>query len=68
MNPRAGFARQTERDRLVDQTRADRDSIGCVCFRAVALGDGRGDAALCPRGRRALAQGRRRNHRDRTRR
>ena len=64
----AGLARQTERDRLVDEPGADRDRIGGVRFGAVAFGDGGGDAALRPRRRGALAERRGRNHGDRPRR
>ena len=59
VDARAGLPRQSERDRLVDQARADRDRIGGVRLRAVALGDGGGNAALRPRGRCAFAQRRR---------
>ena len=64
----AGFARQSQRDRLIDQARADRDGVGGVRLRAVAFGDRRGDAALRPRRRGAFAERCRGNHRDRTRR
>ena len=64
----AGFARQSERDRLIDQAGADRDRIGGVRFRAVAFGHRRGDAALRPRRRGAFAKRCRGNHRNRTRR
>ena len=68
VDARAGLARQSKRDLLVDDAAADRDRVGGMRFRAVALGDGRGDAALRPGGRSALAKRRRRNHGDRTRR
>ena len=63
-----GFARDPERDRLVDQASAGRDRVGRVRLGAVALGDRGGDAALRPRRRGALAQRCRGNHGDRTRR
>jgi hypothetical protein len=53
---------------LIDQAGADRDRVGGMCFRAVALGDCRCDAALGPGGRCALSERRRRNHGDRARR
>ena len=53
---------------LIDQAGADRDGVGGVRLRAVALGDGGGNAALRPRRRGALAERSRRNHGDRTRR
>ena len=62
----AGFPRQSERDRLVDQAGAGRDRVGGVRLGAVAFGDRRGDAALRPGRRGALAERRRRNHGDRT--
>ena len=68
VDARAGFARQSKRDRLVDQARADRDRVGGMRFRAVAFGDRGGDAALRPRRRGALAERCRGNHGDRTRR
>src|SRR4030088_1636893 len=68
----AGFARQSERYRLIDQARADRDRIGGMCLGTVAFGDRGCDGPLrpCPRSalrpcrRGALAQWRRRNHSD----
>ena len=68
MDAGAGFARYSERDRFIDQARADRDGIGGVRFRAVAFGDGGRDAALRPRRRGALAERCGGNHGDRTRR
>ncbi len=65
---RAGFARQPQRYRFIDQARADRDRIGGVRFRAVAFRDRRRDAALRPRARGALAERCRRNHGGRSRR
>ena len=53
---------------LVDQAGADRDGVGGMRLRAVAFGDGGGDAALRPGGRGALAERRRGDHGDRTRR
>jgi hypothetical protein len=59
VDARAGLPRQSERDRFVDQARADRDRIGGVRFCAVALGDGSRNAALRPRARCSFAQRRR---------
>ena len=64
----AGFARQSQRHRLIDQAGADRDRIGGVRLRAVAFGNRRGNAALRPRCRGAFAQSCRGNHRNATRR
>src|SRR5260370_40741779 len=48
MDTRAGFARQSQRDRFVDQPRAYGDRIGGLGPRAVALGTPRRDAPLPP--------------------
>ncbi len=68
VDARAGFARQSQRHRLIDQGRAGGDGIGGVRLGAVALGDRGCDAALRPCRRGALTEWRRRNHGDRTRR
>src|SRR5713226_8749776 len=68
MDTRAGFARKSECYFLIDQARADRDRIGGMGLRTVALGNRRREAALRPCRRGALAQWRRRNHGDRARR
>ncbi len=68
VNARPGFARQSERDRFIDQARADRDRIGGMGFRTVAVRDRRRDAALRPRRRGALAERGCGNHGNRARR
>ncbi len=68
VDARAGFACEAQRYRCIDQAGTDGDRIGRVRLRAVAFGDRGRDAALRPRRRGALAQRRRGNHGDRTRR
>src|SRR6266404_1685787 len=68
VDTRAGFARQSQRHRLIDQAGAGGDGIGGVRFGAVALGDRGCDAALRPCRRGTLTKWRRRNHGGRTRR
>jgi len=53
----AGFARQSQRHGLIDQAGAGGDGIGGVRLRTVAFRDRRGDAALRPRRRGAVARG-----------
>ena len=57
MDAGRSFARDPERDRLIDQARAGRDRIGRVRLRAVAFRDRGGDAALRPRRRGAWPKG-----------
>ncbi len=68
MDTRAGFARQSKRDRFIDESCADRHRICGMGLRTVALGNRRRDAALRPCRRSALAEWRRRNHGNGTRR
>ena len=62
------LARKQECDLLIDDAGAGRDRVGGVIFRAIALGERRGDAGLRPEARRSFAEARRRDDRDRTRR
>ena len=64
----ARLARKQERDLLIDDAGAGRDRVGGMVLGAVALGERRGDAGLRPEARRAFAEARRRDDRDRTRR
>ncbi len=64
MDARAGFARHSQRYSLIDQSRADRDGIGGMCLRTVALSDRSRDAALRPGRRGTLTQWCTRNHGD----
>ena len=68
MDARAGLACQSQRYRLIDEARADRDRVSGMGFRAVAFRYRGRDAALRPRRRGAMAKRRRRNHGNRTRR
>ncbi len=56
MDTGAGFARQPERDRLVDDAAADRDRVSGMRLGAVAIAHRRGNAALCPGAGGAFAQ------------
>ena len=51
-----GFMRQTERNALIDKTRADRNCVARMRFGCVAFADSGGNAALRPCGRGALAE------------
>ena len=62
------LARKRQRDRFVDDAAAGRDRIRGMRFGTVAFGHRRGDAALRPGAGSALAERRRGDQRDRTRR